>query len=116
MIYFDRTARSILKRIYRSGKNGVLWSAVESKYGDEYGTSFMEQLAANDYTINKNAKNQTIEPGYDNFKDTSTYRAFITSKGCEFVQERCYNFWKWVVPTLISVASLVISTLTALLK
>lgn len=113
MIYFDRTTASLLRRIYRSGSKGVLWSKLQKRFGNEYDDEFFLHLSALGYTVNKE-ENRVIDPGSDDLIDTSNYKAFITNMGAAFIQERSYNFWKWTIPIVISTASFVISALTLL--
>lgn len=115
MIYFDRETLSILRRIYRSKDRGITWGKLQEKYGS--GTANIELLIAlskEQYIITKNELGDWV-PCDSDWKHTNfRYRSYCTPKGNELIQQRCFNFWKWVVPTLISIAALIISALTLL--
>lgn len=114
MIHFDRKTLSMLKYIKRCGSKGATWSKLDKKFGDDYANPFMLQLLSIElYTVTKNQENLWIDFKKENQVTYGNFRSFITPKGNELIERRCFDFWKWVVPTLISVAALIISVLSA---
>lgn len=109
VIYFDRKTLSILKYIYRSGDRGVSWEQLRSKYGDKAPVSLLVNLDIAEYTVTKDQNGNWIYDK-DKFRSThGTFRSFCTSKGNELIETRCFNFWKWIIPTIISIVALVVS-------
>lgn len=48
---------------------------------------------------------------YDN-----TFRSFSTLKGDEYIETKCFNFIKWIIPTIISLMALTISIITLIIS
>lgn len=117
MVYFDKKTLSILKFIKRSGKNGVTWHTILNECkGKEVSIQLLENLTKEKYTATQNECGEWIDfetlekqiPIHQN----SHFKSFTTPKGNELIELRCFNFWKWVIPTVISIISLVISTVS----
>lgn len=112
MIYFDNEHIKVLKYIKRH-KNGVSVEKLENKFGDTANISFLINLSKEHYVLFNNGE-KWIDADYSAVV-SDTMLVFATSKTNEFIEKRCYGFWRWVIPTLISVAALVISVITLLL-
>lgn len=124
MIYFDKTNLKILKKIFRRREKGVTLLELKKHYEKAFNkthkktesfSEFIYTLCEEEYIFctdpekswSVNEVSQT--PWW--FFDTGIYR--ITEKGCELLQRRSFDFWKWMIPTIISIVSLVVSALTA---
>ena len=105
MVYFDKKTLSILKFIKHSGKNGVTWQTILNECKDKE-VSIVTQNECGEWVDFKTLEKQL--PIHQN----SHFKSFATPKGNELIELRCFNFWKWVIPTVISIISLVISTVS----
>ena len=81
------------------------------KFGYDSGSYILINLCLTDYLL-------AIRPdnSYTNFKDGNfvtayNYRYWLTPKGEEYLDNRFDRLWQWSIPTLISVAALVVSAL-----
>ena len=117
MVYFDKKTLSILKFIKHSGKNGVTWQTILNECKDkEVSIQLLENLTREKYIVTQNECGEWVDfktlekqlPIHQN----SHFKSFATPKGNELIDLRCFNFWKWVIPTVISIISLVISTVS----
>lgn len=73
----------------------------------------LSNLSKEGYTATKNEKGEWVHP--DEFGIVGDdFRSFTTSKANQIIERECFDFWKWIIPTLISVAALVISALALL--
>ena len=115
MIVFDRRTRRILRRIYWCDKAGITWSELALLYGDDAGLFLLEAMTLERYIITKCGDQIVTEFRSENVYNPDCLRAFITPKGRELVERVSFDFWKFVIPLLISFASLIIS-LQALLS
>lgn len=115
MIVFDRRTRRVLRRIYRCDKSGITWSELRLLYGDDANFFLLESLTLELYIVTKCGDQIVSEFNPGNVYNPDRLRAFITPKGRELVERVSFDFWKFVIPLLISFASLIIS-LQALLS
>jgi hypothetical protein len=114
VIYFDRRTLSILWRIKRSGDKGITWGYLRKKYGEDSANPFLlESMSKEFYTVTKDQNGKWID--FDNWNKAiyDGFRSFCTSKGNELLEKRLFDFWKWIIPTIISVAALIVSVLAA---
>ena len=113
-IYFDRKTVAVLKTIHRSGDKGVTWANLQKKYGEDIANLFLlESLSRVLYTVTKDQDGNWLDIGPKPIPYvTGDFRSFCTSKGNELLERRSFNFWKWVIPLLISVAALVVSCIS----
>lgn len=81
------------------------------RFGDDSGSFPLINLCITDYLV-------AIKPdgSYTTFKDGEfstayNYRYWVTPKGVEFLDNRFDRMWQWIVPTVISVAALIVATL-----
>lgn len=109
-IYFDKQRVKMLKHLYRNQKRGVSLGTLQKQFGDTADTFVLICLFQELYIVfkdeNGNFLNLNRTP-WPTFKPS--FRVFITPRGNAFLEERCYNFWRWIIPTLISIAALIIS-------
>ena len=116
MIHFDRQTLSILRYIQRSGKQGVTWETIWKKFGEEDANSLLLEVFSEElYTITKGHDEEWL--AFDDRWDRHVYgdfRSFCTAKGNELLEKRSFDFWKWVIPTIISVIALVVSFISVL--
>lgn len=114
MIYFDRKTLFMLWRIKRSGDKGVTWGALRKRYGeDRANPELLIALSDELYTVTKNHHGDWINFSTWDKNIFDGFRSFSTPKGNHTVEQFLFDFWKWVIPTVISVAALTVSVLTA---
>ena len=117
MIFFDRKTLSILKHIKKSGDIGDTWGALQQKYGHDVANPvLLEQLSRELYTVTQDSCGnwQYFDESWDGIF-AYDFRSFCTPKRNELLETRCFNFWKWMIPTSISIVALFISILGILL-
>lgn len=61
--------------------------------------------------VTKNTEGQWIDFNQQQFYLDSQFLSFATPKANEMIERKCFDFWKWIIPTLISVVALLISIL-----
>lgn len=114
MIYFDRKTLFMLWNIKRSGEKGVTWGALRKKYGeDRANPELLISLSKELYIVTKNHYENWIDFSTWDHKVFDDFRSFSTPKGNHTVEQFLFDFWKWTIPTVISVAALIVSVLTA---
>lgn len=110
MIDFDRKTLAILRCIKHSRGKGVSWGTLQKRYGEDAANPFLlEDMSKELYTATKDCDGKWIN--FEEWDRVSDYRfrSYSTPKGNELIERRCFDFWKWIIPTLISVVALVIS-------
>ncbi len=79
-------------------------------YGDDDANPILlESMSKELYTVTKDQNSKWINEW--NITIYDSFRSFCTPKGNEMLEKRLFNFWKWIIPTLISVAALIVSCL-----
>jgi hypothetical protein len=114
MIYFDKKTLSVLKYIKRKKDNGATWGELRKKFGDDItNISLLETLDSELYTVTKDENGKWVNlndiDGYRHYN----FRSFSTPKANQLIEQTCFDFWKWTIPTVISIVALVVSALTA---
>lgn len=109
MVDFDRMCLRILRYIRR--KNGATEGALRDKFGDEANSFFLIDLTREMYLLAQDNKGNFVTFQDGNFSTAFDFTYFITPKTRELMEKRSFDFWKWVIPTLISTTALVISAL-----
>jgi len=115
MIYFDKKTLALVRYIKRNGNKGVTWNKLAKKFSDDLANPILLiSLSKELYIITKNQNGEWIS--FDNYKDVicGDFRSFSTPKANEMIERKCFDFWKWIIPTVISVAALIISVLSAI--
>ena len=112
-IYFDKETRKILRYIKRHPNNKL--SDIRSKFGGSDVDMDLINLCIADYLVCKHPdgkltmfkdKSEWVTHSEDNF--------WISPKGKKVLEDRFDRLWQWAIPTLISMAALIISILSAL--
>lgn len=111
MIYFDKKTLSVLKYINRRSNYGAEWGKIIKKFS-YVDFSFLEQLSQEEYTSTKNANGRDIIFPDNFIQKQYNFKSYISHRGREILERKSFDFWKWVIPTLISVAALITSILT----
>ena len=111
MIVFDRRTRRVLRRIYWCDRRGITWAELARLYGEDSGTFLLESLTKELYIVTKCGDELVNEFGPDFIRNPETLRAFITPKGRDLLERASFDFWKFIIPLLISVISLLVSLL-----
>ena len=116
MIHFDRKTLAVLRYISRHGERGVSWQQLRRRFGEDCANPFLlETLSRELYTVTRGHCREWLS--FDASWDKIVYddfMSFCTPKGSELLEARSFNFWKWVIPTLISVSALIVSVIAAL--
>lgn len=114
-IYFDHKAVAVLRAIRRSGDNGITWGKLQKRFGENADVFFLENLSAELYILTKNEQGKWIDYTNEPQKVVSPlFRSYITPRGNALLESRDFNFWKWVIPTLISTSALIVSVFAAI--
>lgn len=112
MIYFDNNTFKILKYIKRN--KCVSEQNLIDNFGD---ISFLLiDLSKEGYTIAQNENGNWYSFDTIPYHTNPQFKYYVTPKGNELIEQRKFNFWKWSIPTFISILSLVISIATLLLS
>ena len=117
MIYFDKETLNILKYIrrHKGVTEQVLKDRFERSEDDNISMLLIEFIKEN-YVLAKNESDEWVLHDELPYHSSYAFRYYITSKGNEMVEKYCFEFWRWVVPTLISIISLMVSIVTLLLS
>lgn len=112
-IYFDRKTLKILKKIKRSGNKGITWGKLQERFGNDVANIFLlETLSRELYTVTQDSTGAWVDfVKYPTRNLNSNYRSFCSPKGNELLERRSFDFWKWIIPTIISIAALIVSFL-----
>lgn len=117
LIYFDRKTLKILSYIRRRGKKGATWDKLQQKFGNDAANPYLlESLSSELYTVTKDQTGKWIS--FDRDWDHvihGSFRSYCTPKGKELLERRSFDFWKFIIPTVISVVALVVSFIAAVL-
>lgn len=116
MIYFDKKTLKLLRYIKRSGDKGVTWDELSIKFGDLANIFLLTSLSNELYTVTQNHEGEWVD--FKEYKGVihSNFRSFSTPKSNAMIEQMCFDFWKWIIPTLISVAALIVSALSAIIS
>lgn len=117
MIYFDKDTLNILKYIRRH--KGVTEQVLKDKFErseDDNISMLLIEFIKENYVLAKNESGEWVIHDKLPYRSSYAFRYYITSKGNEIVEKYCFEFWRWVVPTLISIISLMVSIVTLLLS
>lgn len=109
MIAFDRRTRRVLRRIYWSDRRGITWAELSRFYGDDCGVFLLESLTQELYIVTFCGGEPIHEFDADRILNLECLRSFITPKGRDLLERASFDFWKFVIPLLISFVSLLVS-------
>lgn len=107
-MHFDKKIYKLLKAIYRSGDDGILWGKLRQKFGDDGLHETLDLLGQEQYIANKDSSGQFLPPEHQHFT-SDDFRAFCTPKGGEFIYNREIAFRRWLIPSVISVIAILVS-------
>lgn len=117
MIHFDRRTLGILRLINRRGDRGATWGLVMKRFKKDASFELLETLTVELYIVSKNERGDWIVfNGNFGTHRSADFVSYSTPKGRELLERMAFDFWKWIVPTLISVAALAISCIGLLCK
>jgi hypothetical protein len=90
----------------------VTWTKLQKKFGeDDADTFLLEALNKEQYLLTKDTEGQWIDFNQSQLIMDSRFVSFATPKANEIIERKHHDFWKWIIPMLISVAALFISIL-----
>lgn len=108
-IYFDRKNISILRYI-RWHKNVTL-DDIQAKFGEDADSFVLVRMCKAGYLLA--IKDDGAITDYNEQSDfgiiTGKEKFWVSPKGKKVLDDRFDRLWQWFVPTLISVAALIIS-------
>ena len=108
-IYFDRKNNSILRYI-RWHKKATL-NDIQSKFGEDADSFVLIGMCKAGYLLaikdDGIITNYNEEPNFGVI--TGMEKFWVSPKGKKILDDRFDRFWQWSIPTLISVAALIIS-------
>ena len=113
-IYFDRSTIKLLRYIKRH-KEPTLCK-IRNRFPKDDPTMLLINLCLSQYigADRKNGEHSFLTDGNWNF--TGKEQFWITRKGKSFLDQRFDRLWQWSIPTLISIASLIISIISAMVQ
>lgn len=112
-IHFDKETRKILRYIKWHPNNTL--AQMQKKLGNVADSMSLIHLCITGYLVCKHPdgsltaftdKSEWITYAEDNF--------WISPKGKKVLEDRFDRIWQWAIPTIISIAALIISLLSAL--
>lgn len=112
MIYFDKKTLNLLR--YINQHPGVSEPTIRSKFS-EYGSALLISLVQEDYLLAKDDVGNWCRFDSIPYRTTESFTYYATPKGKQLIETTCFNFWKWIIPTIISIISLVISIITSIM-
>ncbi len=116
MVVDDRKTLRILKYIQKYKKQGVTWLRLQQKFGEDNANIFLlEALNKESYVVTQNNDGEWIDFSQPRISLHSNFLSFATPKAKALIERKCFEFWKWAIPTFIPLVALVVSIL-ALLK
>ena len=113
MIYFDKENLAVMKYIYKRRKHGARFGKLRKRFDDEIITpELFTLLCREDYTVIKDSDNHFVHiSDLGKLIYTDELVIYPTPKANRMIEQECFDFWKWIIPMIISVAALVISAL-----
>jgi hypothetical protein len=110
MIHFDRKTLGVLRLINCRGDRGAAWGLAMKRFKKSATFWLLESLTVEEYIVTKNERGDwTKFDGNFGPHRSPDFVSYSTPKGRELLERMSFDFWKWIIPTLISVAALTIS-------
>lgn len=107
MVVFDKKTLRVLNYIHNRSKSVVTWATLQKKFGeDDANTFLLEALNKEQYLVTKDIEGQWIDFDKPQLIMDSRFVSFATPKANEMIERKYYDFWKWMIPTFISVVAL----------
>lgn len=115
MLYFDRETLKILRTIKKRKKKGITWGELLSKFDDEATHIILILFTREQYIGTRNEKGEWLyfEDDEKPWISDDNFTSFSSPKGNELVERCCFDFWKWIIPTIISIIALAVSALSS---
>lgn len=114
-IYFDKRTLKVLKEIAKSKDTGTRWDKLYTLYSEDASPWLLVNLSIAGYTVTQDGQGKWLHIDESWPRNVhEDFRSFCTPKALELLERRCFDFWKWVIPTMISTAALIVSTLSAI--
>lgn len=110
MIYFDKETMSLVRYIKRHP--GVTEEKLNKKF--DAISMLLVSLYKEEYVIIKDENDNYVHHDKEPYHSAYNFTYYPTPKLNQLVEEKVYNFRKWIFPLAISVASLMASGLTLL--
>ena len=112
---FDAFIFKILRCIRHNKKHGISIHEIEKKYGP-HANAFLIQLLMNDeyVVVMRTPYSPLLPEQHEEVLKHPEYKVYCTHKGLALLEQRFFDFWKWVIPTLISIAALIVSVIAAI--
>lgn len=111
-IYFDKATTRVLRYI-RWHKNTTL-GQLQAKFGDDANIQLIVDMCAANYLVCKRPDGSYTM--FHNGEDSNMYHDdtfWVSPKGKKLLEDRFDRLWQWSIPTVISVAALIVSILAA---
>lgn len=112
-IYFDKKTIKILWDIRRHGDKGISWETLRDKHKETGNVFLLESLTKEKYIVTQNEKGEWVDFDELGAYSNKDFRSYCSPRGNEFLEKRVFDFWKWIVPTIISTLALIVSVLSA---
>lgn len=110
MIYFDFHTLCVLLYIRMHRGKGANWADATSFFHKIRNLEFtLQDLAREGYICVTDEKRRIISFPVDYRPTEPTFLMYSTPKGNEIIERRIFDFWKFWLPLLISIVSLVVS-------
>ena len=109
-IYFDRKTRKLLRYIKWHPKQTL--ENIQRKFDDNGTGMLLINMCRADYLVCTHP-----DGTHTDFKDNSPWQSFggdlfwISPKGKKLLEDYFDRLWQWSIPTIISVAALIVSCL-----
>ena len=113
---FDSSTIKVLRYIKRH-KDGVSIRAIKERFGIEANAFLIALFLREQLIVVMRSRDDAVSP--QDPKDVLShpeYMVYCAFRGRAILEERCFNFWKWTIPTIISVAALIVSVISAINK
>ena len=108
MIYFDKDMSKVLLYIHRRKYQGVIEHKLHSKFGEDVPNKLIA-LVQEDYIRCYDTNNNAISFDHSPYTTEWNFIYYSTPKGNELIETRIFNFWKWIIPTFISILALIVT-------
>ncbi|MCI8525757.1 MAG: hypothetical protein HFF17_07520 [Oscillospiraceae bacterium] len=111
-VYFDRETRKILRYIKRHPSKTL--KELQEKFGDAADSMTMINLCISDYLVCTHPDGtMTAFKSMQEWKTYAEDKFWVSPKGKKLLEDRFDRLWQWCIPTLISIAALIVSIMSA---
>lgn len=114
-IYFDKQTRKILRYIRWHPQNRL--QDIRNQFGGNDVDMTLMNLCITDYLVCQRSDGSlTMFKDKEDWITDGTDSFWISPKGRKVLEDRFDRLWQWAIPTLISVAALIISLISAIAR